>query len=217
MHKKKALLFPLFCLVLMCGLDCGMRKYTQPELKKKAVVSFPKEYIDIIGPLSDALVPIRKRVFFLKHDVDEMKDKLWDGGTNQRIARTDENIDIAKKEISALHAVRRVILNTIYYVYPAYVEPEIVPFLGDNKSYKKITKPIILVSLEDQQQYISAKSNEEKLSRTISYKPLVAAAMKQFAALPDSLKPKIQPLGAPGPVRKIKPYEPPNAKGIGQQ
>jgi hypothetical protein len=211
MHKKKALLFLLFFLIPLCCFGCGMRRYTQPELKKKAVVSFPKEYIDIIGPLNDALVPIRKRVFFLKHDVDEMKDKLWDGGTNQRIARTDENIDIVKKEISALHVVRREILNAIYYVYPAYVEPEIVPFVGDKKSYKKITKPIILVSLEDQQQYIFAKSNEEKLSRTISYKPLIAAAMKRFAALPDSLKPKIQPLGSSGPIRKIMPYDLPKA------
>jgi hypothetical protein len=193
----------------MCAIYCGMHRYTQPELKKKTVVYFPGEYVEIIGPLSDALVAVRKRIFFLKHDVDEMKDRLWDGGTNQRVARIDDNIDITRKEISALNTIRREILNTIYYVYPAYVEPEIVPFTGDNKSYKKITKPIILISLQDQEEYINAKSDEEKISRTFAYKPLIVAAMKQFAALPDSLKPKMQPIGSPGPVRKIHLYEPP--------
>jgi hypothetical protein len=212
MHRKKALALLIVCAIPLCGIQCGMHRYTQPELTKKTSVSFPKEYVDIIGPLSDALVPIRKQIYFLKHDVDDMKDKLWDGGTNQRIARIDENIDIVKKEISALNTIRREILNTIYQVYPAYVEPEIVPFIGDNKRYKKITKPIILISLQDQKQYIDAKTNEEKLSRTFSCKPLIAAAMKQFAALPDSLKPKIRTIGSAGPVRKIKPYEPPQKR-----
>lgn len=209
MHTKKALLFLLFFEVLVPGLNCGMHRYTQPELRKKTVVSFPDEYIEIIGPLNEALIPIRKRIFFLKHDIEAMKDNLWDGGTNQRIARINENIDLIRKEVSALNVIRREILNTIYFVYPAYVEPDMFPFLGENRNYKIIAKPIILISLQDQQEYLTARSNDEKLSRTFSYKPLIANAMKQFVALPDSIKPKIQPIGSPGPIRKIQPYEPP--------
>jgi hypothetical protein len=151
-------------------------------------------------------------MFFLKHDVDEMKNKLWDGGTNQRIAPIDNNIDKAKKEISALSVIHREILNTIYCIYPGYSEPEIVPYTGKNNNYKKIITPIILVTLQDQNNYLNARSGGEKLSETIMYKPLIKDAMKQFAALPDSLKTGIQPVGSPGPVRRLEPYALPKSR-----
>ena len=203
--EKTCVLFLLFAVCLSI-VDCGTHRYTNVELQKKAVVTYPKEYETIIQPLDRELVPIRKQIFFLKHDVDEMKDKLWDNGTNQRIVRIDNNIDTAKKEISALSAISREILNTIYVIYPCYTEPEIVPYRGENKNYKKITTSIILVTLQDQHEYLNARSGGEKLSETIVYKPLIKTAMRQFAGLPDSLKPKIQPVGSPGPVRKLRPY-----------
>jgi hypothetical protein len=201
----------LVCVAILCSAGCGIHRYTNPELLKKTVVTFPKEYETIVAPLDSQLVPVRKQIFFLKHDVDGMKDNLWDGGSNQRIAKIDNNIDIVKKEISALSGIRRELLNTIYYIYPTYVEPEIVPYIGENKKYKKFSTPIILVTLQDQRAYLDAKSGGEKMSETIVYKPLIKTAMRRYEGLPDSLKPKIQPIGSPGPVRRLQPYTPPKA------
>jgi hypothetical protein len=205
---RQNVLFPL-CAVLLCVAGCGIHRYTNPELQKKTVVTFPKEYRTIVAPLDSALVPIRKRIFFLKNDVAKMKDKLWDGGSNQRITRIDDNIDTSRKEISALSAIHREILNTICHIYPGYEEPEILPYVGEGKKYKEINKPIILVTLQDQEEYEEVKSGGGKLSESIVYKPLVRNALKQYDNLPDSLKPKIQPIGSPGPVRKLEPYTPP--------
>jgi hypothetical protein len=208
----KALVLFQAGIAVLCINGCGIHRYSNPELLKKTVVTFPKEYETIVAPLDNQLVPIRKRIFFLKHDVDEMKDKLWDGGSNHRIARIDNNIDTARKEISALSSIRKELLNTIYFIYPGYVEPEIVPYSGENKKQKKFTTPIILVTLQDQREYLDTKESGEKMSETIVYKPLIKSAMKQFDNLPDSLKPKIQPIGSPGPIRRLQPYTPPKPK-----
>lgn len=193
-------------------VDCGIHRYTNPELQKKTVVTFPKEYETIVAPLDSELVPISKQIFLLKNDVADMKNRLWDGGSNQRVARIDNNIDTARKEISVLSSIRKELLNTIYYINPAYVEAEVVPYKGENAKNKKTNAPVILVTLQDQRTYLDAKENGEKLSRTIVYKLLIRTAMRQFESLPDSLKPKIQPLGSPGPVRRLEPYEPPKPK-----
>jgi hypothetical protein len=200
------------CLAFLAISGCGIHRYTNPELVTKTEVTFPKEYQTIVAPLDSALVPIRKRIFLLRNDVAKMKDKLWDGGSNQRITRIDDNIDTARKEISALSTIQKEILNTIYHIYPGYEEPEVVPYTGEGKKYKEIKKPIILVTLQDQREYEDVKSGDSKLSESLRYKPLVRYALKQYDDLPDSLKPKIQPIGSPGPVRKLEPYEPPKPK-----
>jgi hypothetical protein len=210
--KRIALLFFNISLAVLFIADCGIHRYNNPELLKKPVITFPKEYETIVAPLDSELVPISKQLFFLRNDVADLKNRLWDGGSNQRVARIDNNIDTARKEISALSNIRKELLNTIYYINPAYVEAEIVPYKGENTKYKKTNAPVILVTLQDQRAYIDAKENGEKLSQTIMYKPLIRTAMRQFESLPDSLKPKIQPLGSPGPVRRLEPYEPPKPK-----
>jgi|WetSurMetagenome_2_1015567.scaffolds.fasta_scaffold00234_20 hypothetical protein len=207
----KSAILPGF-LILMVVSGCGIHQYTNPALAKKPEVFFPKEYRIIIEPLDSALVPIRKRIFFLKNDIAKMKDKLWDGGSNQRIAHIDNNIDTARKEVSALSAIQRELLNTIYHIDPAYEEAQVVPYTGDKKKYKTIKKPILLVTLEDQRYYEDVKSGGEKLSESIRYKHLVRMALKRYDNLPDSLKPKIQPIGSPGPVRRLEPYEPPRPR-----
>lgn len=205
----KASVQVLAAVALLLAAGCTAHRYSNAELRQKALFVFPPVYDTIIEPLHTELVPIYKRMFFLKNDVDELKNRLWDGGSNQRVMRIDNNIDILKSEINALSAIRREILNTIYYIYPGYEYPEIVPYGGKNKSYKKITGAIILVTLEDQQEYLNAKSNDEKLSEEIDYMPLLATALKKFDALPDSLRKPIQPIGTPGPVPRIRPYTPP--------
>jgi hypothetical protein len=199
-------------IAVLCISGCGIHRYTNPELQKKTVVTFPSEYETIVEPLDSELIPIRKRIFFLRNDVAKMKDRLWDGGSNQRIVRIDDNIDTSRKEISALSAIQKEILNTIYHIYPAYEEPEIVPYLGGGKKYKELKKPIILVTLQDQREYEEVKSGGGKLSESIRCKPLVRCALKEYDDLPGSLKPKPQPIGSPGPVRKLEPYEPPKPK-----
>jgi hypothetical protein len=210
--KRIALLLFNISLAVLFIAGCGIHRYNNPELLKKPVAAFPKEYETIVSPLDSELVPITKQIFFLKNDVADMKNKLWDGGSNQRITRVDNNIDTARKEISALSGIRKELLNTIFYINPAYVEAEVIPYKGENTKYKKTNAPIILVTLQDQRAYLDAKENGEKLSQTIVYKPLIRTAMRQFSSLPDSLKPKIQPIGSPGPVRRLEPYEPPKPK-----
>ncbi|HMD68509.1 MAG TPA: hypothetical protein VKF42_06465, partial [Chitinivibrionales bacterium] len=149
--SKAALLAACTAFLVIPG--CGIHRYTNPELLKKTGVTFPRECRTIVAPLDSALVPIRKRVFLLRNDVAKMKDKLWDGGSNQRITRIDDNIDTARKEISALSAIQKEILNAIYHIFPEYEEPQIVPYAGEGKKYKELKKPIILVTLEDQREY----------------------------------------------------------------
>jgi hypothetical protein len=209
--KKTSFLF-IFLAAILCVVSCGVRMYKNPELLKQTAVTFPKEYETIITPLDSQLVPIRKGIFFLKNEIAVMKDNLWDGGSNQRIMRIDDNIDSTRKEISALSAIRKDILNTIYAIHPGYREPEIVPYQGEEIKYKKFTTPIILITLQDQRAFEDMKANGEKLSKNIVYKPLIRNAMIQFEALPDSLKPKIQPIGSPGPVRRLGPYTPPKPR-----
>ncbi len=218
MHQNRLRSFALRTALLSAAMallaipGCGIHRYTNPDLLKKTEVTFPKEYQNIISPLDSALVPIRKRIFLLRNDVAKMKDKLWDGGSNQRITRIDDNIDTARKEISTLSAIQKEILNTIYHIYPGYEEPEILPYVGEGKKYKEIKKPIILVTLQDQRDYEDVKSGGGKLSESLEYKPLVRYALKQYDNLPDSLKPKPEPIGSPGPVRRLEPYEPPKPK-----
>jgi hypothetical protein len=129
--------------------------------------------------------------------------------------RIDDRIDTLRHEIYQLQAIRREILNTIYYIYPAYETPDVVPYTGANKAYKKTKKPIILITAEDEREYRQAKAMEEKLSEEIEYKPVIKIAVKKYAQLPDSLKKPIQPIGSGGPAPRIPPYPPPTFKGGG--
>lgn len=200
-----ALLLPAAC--------SKIHRYSNEELLKKTEFVFPPLYDTLVAPINEQITPIAKRIFFLKHDIQELKDKLCDGGTNQRIMRIDDHIDGLRHEMYQLQAIRRELLNTILSIYPAYVTPEIVPYIGEHKAYKKIDKPIILVTAEDQREYENAKSNDEKMSEEIEYKPLIRTALKKYAMLPDSLKKPIQPIGTPGPVPPIPPYTPPDWRG----
>lgn len=191
---------------VVCVAGCGLHQYTNPKQPVEPVL---KECQAIIVPLDSELVPVRKQIFFLKNDIAEMKDKLWEGGTNQRIARIDGNIDIVRKEVNALSVIRRELLTTIRRIYPAYVEPEIVPYTNSSRKRKQSDGRTILVTLQDQREFEDAKSDDEKMSETIEYKRLIRTAIKQFDSLPDSLKPKVQPIGAPGPVSGLQPYAPP--------
>jgi hypothetical protein len=147
-------------------------------------------------------------MFFLKRDVDDLKDRLWDGGSNQRIMKIDDRIDTLKHELFLLSTARREIINTIRFLYPTYQEPEIVPYTGKDKAYEKFTKPILLITSNDQREYQEAKSADEKLSDAIDYQQLLRTTMRKYQDLPDSLKRPVQPIGTPGVV-PIPPYTPP--------
>jgi hypothetical protein len=209
-----ALLLATGAFLSMTGCS-HMHRYSNAELREKEVFVFPPLYDTLIAPLNDELIPIYKRIFFLKHDIEELKDRLWDGGSNQRVMKIDDRIDTLRHEVYLLSDIRREILNTIYTIYPAYQTPQVVPYTGKDKKYEKFTKTIILITSQDQREYENAKSAEEKMSAEIDYQPLIAAAMKQYKALPDSLKKPIQPIGTPGGVPRIAPYEPPPQKHRG--
>jgi hypothetical protein len=209
-HLSTRAAIPLLTAVVIVSVaGCSsVRPYSGAESRTPPFVYAPV-YDTIIDPLRNALLPIYKRIFFLKNDVSELKDRLWDGGSDQRVMRIDENIDILKKEIWALSDIKKEILNAIYFIYPPYQDPEVVPYLGKKTARKKNTRPVILVSLEDQREYADARPAEEKMSEEIRYKPLIALAVKKFDALPDSLKKPIEPIGTAGPVPRIRPYNPP--------
>lgn len=192
----------------VCGCS-SVRPYSAAEARKTPAFAFAPVYDTIIEPLHSALVPVYKRIFFLKNDVNELKERLWDGGSDQRIMRIDNNIDLLKKEMWALSDIRKEVLNTIYYIYPPYEAPEVVPYRGKKTPRKKDNKPVILVSLEDQREYEDAKMSDEKMSEEINLRPVIAAAMKKFDSLPDSLRKPIEAIGTAGPVPRIRPYTPP--------
>ena len=187
-----------FCIVSVTGCS-SMRPYSSAEARTRSFTYVPV-YDTIVEPLSEALVPIDKRIFFLKNDVKVLKSRLWDGGSDQRIMRIDNTIDILKKEIWALSDIRKEILNAIYYIYPPYEAPEVVPYRGKKTAKKKGTSSRILVSLEDQREYEDAKMCEEVLSEEIDYKPVIVRAIQKYESLPDSLKKPVQPIGTAGPV-----------------
>ena len=198
----------LSAVTLLSMAGCRVHRYSNAELLKHEAFVFPKAYDTLIQPLHDQLVPISKRMFFLKLDVDELKDRLWDGGSNQRIMKIDDRIDTLKHELFLLSTARREIINTIRFLYPTYQEPEIVPYSGKGKAYEKFTKPILLITLDDQREYQQVKSSDERLSDAIDYKQLLMNIMRKYQNLPDSLKRPVQPIGTPGVV-PIPPYTPP--------
>lgn len=195
------LLFAVMCTCLLCG-HCGMHRYTTAELLKKTGMSCPARYDDILRPLDSTLAVVCKQIFFLKNDIAGLKDKLWDVGTNQRIMKIDDRIDTLRKEVSALSTMRKEIINGICRIFPAYKEPQIVAYKGNQKPYQKITEPVILITQQDQSEYLQARAKEEKKSQTIVYRHLIVLAMKQYYELPDSLKPAIQVVGAQLPFRQ---------------
>jgi hypothetical protein len=206
--KSAAVLFASVILLSVNGCS-SVRPYSGAEARKAPAFAYAPVYDTIIDPLCAALVPISKRMFFLKNDVNELKDRLWDGGSDQRIMRIDNNIDILKKEIWALSDIRKEILNTIYSIYPPYKAPDVIPYTGKKTGKKKDSRSVILVSLEDQREYEDAKMGEEIMSEEICYKPVIVAAQKKFESLPDSLKKPIEPIGTTGPVPRIRHYTPP--------
>jgi hypothetical protein len=188
--------------------DCRMHRYSNAELLKHEAFEFPPVYDTLIQPLNEQIVPISKRIFFLKLDVEELKDRLWDGGSNQRIMKIDSRIDTLKHEMFLLTTMRREIINTILFFYPAYQTPEIVPYTGRDRKYEKFTKPILLITSTDQREYQQAKQADEKLSEELDCKPLLAEVMRKYNKLPDSLKRPVQAIGTPG-LAPIPPYTPP--------
>jgi hypothetical protein len=208
-HPAKATILVLSCCFIAGFNDCSSVKPYSSAEARPPVFKYSPVYDTIIEPLCAAVVPVSKRIFFLKNEVKVLKDRLWDGGSDQRVMRIDNTIDILKKEIWALSDIRKEILNTIFSIYPPYKVPEVVPYTGKKTSKKKDSRSVILVSLEDQREYEDAKMSEEKMSEEISYKPVLAMAVKKFESLSDSLKKPIEPIGTAGPVPRIKPYSPP--------
>ena len=201
----------LLAAVISVSLNAGcssVRPYSSSDARTPPFAYAPV-YDTIIDPLHSALVPVCKRIFFLKNEVNELKDRLWDGGSDQRVMRIDDNIDILKKEIWALSDIRREILNTVYYIYPPYQAPEVVPYCGKKTARKKNPQSVILVSLEDQREYQDARMSEEIMSDEINLRPVIVTAIKKFESLPDSLKKPLEPIGSAGPVPRIRPYTPP--------
>jgi hypothetical protein len=205
-HGRSGVL--LFAVALLSVAGCSSVRPYSASANKTPPFAYSPVYDTIIEPLCTTLVPIYKRIFFLRNDVAELKDRLWDGGSDQRIMKIDDHIDILKKEIWALSDIRKEILNTIYCIYQPYEAPEVVPYQGKKASRKKNAPTVILVSQEDQRAYQNAKLADEILSEELEFKPFIAVTMSRFNALPDSLKPPIQPIGTPGPVPRIRPYTP---------
>ncbi len=200
--KRKV--FSALVLVGICLLcaQCGMHRYSNTELLKKTFATYPPQYGDIIRPLDSSLVPIRKQLFFLKNEVAELKDKLWDAGTNQRIMKIDDRIDSLHKEISSLSVLHKEMVNVIIRIYPAYKEPAIVAYTGNGNTYKKTDGPIILITQQDKADYLRCRDMAEKMSQSVEYRNLIVFAMKQYYELPDSLKPALQVVGAQLPPRR---------------
>ncbi|MBN2187908.1 MAG: hypothetical protein JW699_00530 [Chitinispirillaceae bacterium] len=206
-HKSVAALLAAAALLSIQGCS-SVKPYSAAEARAQPFAYAPV-YDTIIDPLSSVIAPIYKRIFFLKNEVSELKDRLWDGGSDQRVMRIDENIDMLKKEIWALSDIKKEILNALYYIYPPFEDPEVVPYLGKKTARKKNKRPVIMVSLEDQREYQDARMCEDIMSEQLNCRPLIAAAIKKFESLPDSLKKPVEPIGTAGPVPRIRPYTPP--------
>lgn len=192
------------CFLFMLSA-CTTKIYTRPELEKFAEFACPAEYKEIVQPIVTELTVCRKEIFFLKEEVAEMKDRLWDAGSNHRVMKINDEIDIVKKEIWRLKCIYKEMFNTIMTIYPGYEEPSIVPYKGYRQRYEKIKKPIIIVSLEDQREYESRRQYDEKLFQDTAYKKVINDALAQYQLLQKNYSPGPTPIGAKGPVKKLLP------------
>ncbi len=200
----------LHLVILACLLitHCSMKRYTRPELESFTRIDYTPQYKEIIEPLVFELSVVLKEIYFLKNDVAAMKDKLWDGGSNHRIMKINDDITITKREITELNIIRREILNVIYKIMPGFKEPEVIGYKGDKKKYKRLEKmnrPIILASLEDQVAFTEMKERGEKTSDDKSYKETIEIAMTEWRKIQAKIPQKPTPIGAKGPVKKITP------------
>lgn len=187
--------------LLSCG--CSMKRYTQTELQSYTKVKYGAEYEEVIEPLSLELTTVLKELFFLKHDIAEMKEQLWAGGSNHRISRINRNIDVVRKEASKLKLVQKELLGTINQIMPGYKVPTVVAYVGNRKRYNKITGPIVLVSSEDQSLHKLMRSNQQWLSEGFAYRETIDEAMAMYRELQAKQPQGLTPMGAKGPVRKI--------------
>ncbi len=200
----KDLITPVFLSVILL-FSCATKLYKRAELEELTKIEYPPEYEEIIQPLTLELSAILKELFFLNADIAKMKDQLWDGGSNHRIMRINDNIDITKEEIGKLNKMRREILNTIDMIIPDFKEPVVVGYKGEKKRYEKIKKKtIILASLEDQMVYNATKANGDKLSQDLSYKEIIDSALADFNSIQKKKKLELTRIGEKGPVKKIQ-------------
>ncbi len=191
-------------LLLICS--CSMKRYSRPQLESFTKINYTTKHKELTEPLVIELSVVLKELFFLKHDVAKMKDKLWDGGSNHRIMKINDNIRITKGEISRLKLIRREILSAINTIMPGLKEPVVIGYKGDKEKYERLEKmnrPIILASLNDQTIYNAAKYQGEKLSTDRSYKKTIRVAMSAYQTTESKLRKKPIPIGTKGPVKKI--------------
>lgn len=190
-------------LLLFC---CSMKRYTRPELEAFTKIEYTPRHKKMIEPLVLELSVVMKELFFLKHNVAAMKDKLWDGGSNHRIMKINDDITLTKREITNLNTIRREILNAIYKIMPGFKEPVVVGYKGDKKKYErmeKMNRPIILASLEDQVAFNAMKGRDEKVSDDKSYKETINVAMIEYNKNQAKNTQPLTPIGVKGPVKKI--------------
>lgn len=190
---------------IMLFINCATKIYTKPELEEFTKVNYATKTGDLIKPLAEELSVVLKQIFFLKHDVAKLKDKLWDGGSNHRIMRIDDNIAIIKKEISKLRKARRELLNTIYTITPGYQLPIVIGYIGSKQRYEKIKKQIILVSQNDQMGYQNMLEDSINLSDNLTHENKIAIATSKFKKLSEHNPNAITAIGTKGPVKKISP------------
>ncbi len=186
--------------------SCSMKRYSRPQLEAFTKISYTPKYKELAEPLVVELSVVLKEIFFLKHDVAAMKDKLWDGGSNHRIMKINDDIDILKSEISRLKLIRREILSAINTIMPGFKEPLVIGYKGGKEKYERLEKmnrPIILASLNDQNTYNAAKYRGEKLSAEQSYRKTISVAMSTYKSIESKRQKRLNPIGAKGPVKKI--------------
>lgn len=193
--------------------ECTTKLYTRKQLEEHTTINCPEEFQEIIRPLVTDLSVILKELYFLKAERAELKERLWDGGTNQRILRIDDNLTSINKEILRLNQIRAEILDLVYQIVSDFTEPVVIGYLGERKRYKKITTPIILVSFEEQQYHRRMKENGEKIFSDYSYKATIKNAQVKYEELTKTKCPvSITPIGTKGPIKKIKRKEEPTKR-----
>jgi hypothetical protein len=189
---------------LFFPLSCSTQLYTQKQLQEYAKIDCPEEFHLIIKPLVTDLSVVLKALYIFKKERERLKDNLWDGGTNQRILRIDDKISSVNREILRLNQMRAEILDLIYLIVPDFTEPVAIGYLGEQKRYQKITKPIILVGSEDLLNHRKMVENGERVFPDQSYKYTVRTSRDRYEALIKSECPiPLVPIGAKGPVKKL--------------
>ncbi len=194
----------LLVTTVLLTVSCSTKRYSGNELQKhEDRVRITGKHKEIAAPLIPLLKEVMKQVFLIENKVSDLKDKLWETGSNHRVARTNSRIDEIKNELYRLRDIRDDLLGAIQHIDPGFTKPEVIPYKGDNKRYEKIDKPIVLVTLEDKQYFETMISTEERYSESMDFEKRINEILHKYKRACSGKDPT--PIGAPGPVRKIPP------------